>query len=205
MSYLNLFSHSQHTVVANIPPSFVTGLLDGHQDKQRKQSMYSIAKTIRLPATFVELRHQSTHEQLPSLAKLRTAARKALLWIWHYYWKHLGEHGSDPCREVVLKYLREGDSVKAKRMVDELERWPRDRVAKTVDEVKGSLPGNQAFIKCAELAERLKKGGEGRKDDGVTDTAMGGASVGQDIKDEEEDFGWTRFQGTWKTKPIGIV
>lgn len=75
---------------ASIENRFVTGLLDGQQDKQRKQSMYSLAKTIGLPATFVELRHQSTHEQLPSLAKLRSAARKALLWIWEYYWKHLG-------------------------------------------------------------------------------------------------------------------
>ncbi|EGR52634.1 uncharacterized protein TRIREDRAFT_102383 [Trichoderma reesei QM6a] len=78
---------------------FVTGLLDGHQDKLRKQSMYSIAKNIGLPATFVELRHQATHEQLPSLAKLRSAARKALDWIWDYYWKHLGEaeKAKDPC------------------------------------------------------------------------------------------------------------
>ncbi|KAF3359317.1 hypothetical protein VdG1_02340 [Verticillium dahliae VDG1] len=64
---------------------FVTGLLDGHQDKQRKLSMYSVAKTIGLPATFVELRHQATHEQLPSLAKLRAAARRALDWIWERF------------------------------------------------------------------------------------------------------------------------
>ncbi|PTB62869.1 Las1-domain-containing protein [Trichoderma citrinoviride] len=84
---------------------FVTGLLDGHQDKLRKQSMYSIAKNIGLPATFVELRHQATHEQLPSLAKLRSAARKALDWIWDYYWKHLGEadRAKDPCKELLSK------------------------------------------------------------------------------------------------------
>ncbi|KXJ93126.1 Las1-like-domain-containing protein [Microdochium bolleyi] len=68
---------------------FVTGLLDSQQDKQKKQSMYSLAKTIGLPATFVELRHQATHEQLPSLLKLRSAARKALAWIWEFYWRDL--------------------------------------------------------------------------------------------------------------------
>ncbi|KAK4103915.1 Las1-domain-containing protein [Parathielavia hyrcaniae] len=68
---------------------FVTGLLDSHQDKQRKMSMYDVAKSVGLPATFVELRHQATHEQLPSLTRLRSAARQALGWIWGYYWAHL--------------------------------------------------------------------------------------------------------------------
>ena len=54
--------------------SFVTGLLDSHQDKARKISMYGVAKSVGLPATFVELRHQATHEQLPSLTRLRAAA-----------------------------------------------------------------------------------------------------------------------------------
>ncbi|TVY80687.1 Pre-rRNA-processing protein las1, partial [Lachnellula suecica] len=51
--------------------------------------MYSLAKTIGLPATYVELRHQATHEELPSLSKLRTATQKALRWIWDYYWANL--------------------------------------------------------------------------------------------------------------------
>lgn len=68
---------------------FVTGLLDGFQDKKRKQSMYSIAKDIGLPATFVELRHQATHEELPALPKFRSAAKKAMDWIWDYYWRDL--------------------------------------------------------------------------------------------------------------------
>jgi ribosomal biogenesis protein LAS1 len=54
-------------------------------------SMYDVAKSVGLPATFVELRHQATHEQLPSLPRLRAAARKALAWIWDYYWRHLQE------------------------------------------------------------------------------------------------------------------
>lgn len=49
--------------------------------------MYSIAKNIGLPATYVELRHQATHEELPSLPILRAAAQRALVWIWSFYWK----------------------------------------------------------------------------------------------------------------------
>jgi hypothetical protein len=67
--------------------------MDSHQDKARKMSMYAVAKSVGLPATFVELRHQATHEQLPSLTRLRAAAEKALGWIYEYYWKHLDEAG----------------------------------------------------------------------------------------------------------------
>lgn len=76
--------------------SFVTGLMDSHQDKARKMSMYAVAKSVGLPATFVELRHQATHEQLPSLTRLRAAAEKALDWIYEYYWKHLDEASNTP-------------------------------------------------------------------------------------------------------------
>ncbi|KAF5544840.1 Las1 [Fusarium phyllophilum] len=174
---------------------FVTGLLDGHQDKQRKQSMYSIAKTIGLPATFVELRHQSTHEQLPSLAKLRTAAKKALLWIWDYYWKQLGEDNSDACRKAVLRYLNEGDESKLAALFQEFERWPPERVLKTVQEVKGSLPGNQAFLKCSELMQRLRESEEDKKSSksGTADTTMKDTEPDTGEADEEDDFGWSQL------------
>ncbi|TQS35131.1 hypothetical protein Golomagni_04456 [Golovinomyces magnicellulatus] len=51
--------------------------------------MYDIAKNIGLPSTFVELRHQATHEELPSLTRLRTATFEALDWIWNYYWVNI--------------------------------------------------------------------------------------------------------------------
>ncbi|KAM5342607.1 hypothetical protein ACJ41O_013573 [Fusarium nematophilum] len=185
---------------------FVTGLLDGHQDKQRKQSMYSVAKTIGLPATFVELRHQSTHEQLPSLAKLRKAAKKAMLWIWDYYWRHLGDDAGDPCRDAVLRYLREGDEGKLQGMVGELDRWPRERVLKTVEDVGGSLPGNQVFLKCAELSQRLSDLGS-EKETEATDTAMKDTESREPAARDrgQEDFGWSQYEGSWKPKPIGIV
>lgn len=187
-------------------------MLDGHQDKQRKQSMYSIAKTIGLPATFVELRHQSTHEQLPSLAKLRSAARKALDWIWDYYWKHLGEESEDPCKDAVLAYLREEDETKARGLVNELEQWPRERVLKTIEDLKTSLPGNKVYLKCARLSQELVEAAAKPEEDVmVTDTDELGTGDSQQAKPEEEiedsddDFGWSRFKGTWRPKPIGIV
>jgi ribosomal biogenesis protein LAS1 len=87
----------------------VTGLLDGYQDKRHKLSMYSIAKNIGLPATFVELRHQCTHEELPPLSKLRVAAERSLLWIWEHYWKSLEDPlvpmDADEYRTILREYL----------------------------------------------------------------------------------------------------
>lgn len=189
--------------------------------------MYSIAKTIGLPATFVELRHQSTHEQLPSLAKLRSAAKKALGWIWDYYWKHLGEDSDDPCKDAVMAYLREEDEIKGRGLFKSLEQWPRERVIKTVGELKGKLPGNKLFLKCAQLSRELIEAEASSAGDYLTveDTEMEDPEGPQPLKDtsdhqegtedpdrksekvgeQEEDFGWTRFEGTWKPKPIGIV
>ncbi|XDG01946.1 hypothetical protein ABKA04_001561 [Annulohypoxylon sp. FPYF3050] len=121
--------------------SFVTGLLDSQQDKQRKMSMYTVAKTIGLPATFVELRHQATHEQLPSLAKLRSAARKALDWIWAYYWKNLpGEEGNaedkgDKGKELVVKYLGEEDVGMRKAMHKQLRQWDEAVLLRKLEEI----------------------------------------------------------------------
>ncbi|SCB65196.1 unnamed protein product [Fusarium graminearum] len=171
---------------------FVTGLLDSHQDKQRKQSMYSVADTIGLPATFVELRHQCTHEQLPSLAKLRTAARKALLWIWDYHWKQLDEDSSDPCRMAILRYLKEGDATKLGTILDDFERWPKERLLKTIQELTQQLKGAKVDKKAT--------------NPGAMDTTMKDHEVDTVIVvEEDDDFGWSQFQGPWKPKPIGIV
>ncbi len=70
--------------------SFVTGLLDSQQESKYKVSMYAKAQQIGLPALFVDLRHESTHGDMPSLTNLRSAAQRALQWLWDDYWSKLG-------------------------------------------------------------------------------------------------------------------
>ena len=67
----------------------MTGLLDSEQDAKYKVSMYAKAKQIKLPASFVELRHEATHGDLPSVVVFRRAAEKSLDWLWNDYWKYL--------------------------------------------------------------------------------------------------------------------
>jgi len=71
--------------------------------------MYGVAKSVGLPATFVELRHQATHEQLPSLTRLRAAANKALNWIWEYYWRHLPDVEAVPSASAAALRQAEAD------------------------------------------------------------------------------------------------
>lgn len=161
--------------------------------------MYSIAKTIGLPATFVELRHQATHEQLPSLAKLRVAARKALAWIWEYYWKDLANEKTDPCRDAVLEYLRGGDNDKA---TSRLGRFGKGRVLGVIGELQSELPGNQVYLRCLKLSKEIlvrkeEEEGEQSKDDDDGVEGSGSGSVGES--------GWALYEGDWKAKPIGMA
>lgn len=83
--------------------------------------MYGVARTIGLPASFVELRHQGTHEPMPSLAQLRPAARRALGWIWEYYWKNLpseeagGGGGGGGLEDVRMKDVGEATTSTAQK------------------------------------------------------------------------------------------
>ena len=128
--------------------------------------MYSLAKTVGLPATFVELRHQSTHEQLPSLAQLRSAARKALMWIWDYYWKNLtpvDDEADDTnaignsltCDDAVRRYIGVDDA-DGMKLAELRTRWDSEQLAASISRLKSSVVGNQAYLKCASLAQQLQ-------------------------------------------------
>ncbi|KAI2623325.1 Las1-domain-containing protein [Hypoxylon sp. NC1633] len=223
---------------------FVTGLLDSQQDKQRKMSMYSIAKTIGLPATFVELRHQATHEQLPSLSKLRTAARKALAWIWDYYWKNLpgddsGADGdkSNLCQDVLVRYLQEESTAQIKVLHKQLKQWDEATLLQVLGEIGDSSQDTKVILRSVRMSQAIldgnfspsslltAKGSEslsaGQTLDYLrTDTRnlkielgkIGIADIGREMAEERvrrespaPAQGWTRYEGLWKPKPIGVV
>ncbi|RDW88612.1 hypothetical protein BP6252_00644 [Coleophoma cylindrospora] len=146
---------------------FVTGLLDSYQDKRRKLSMYSIAKTIGLPATYVELRHQATHEELPSLPKLRIAAQKALHWIWNYYWSQLtpelnanpGDVMAEPtCKACLQDYLHELDPRRRSELAETLARRSKDEVIENLLELDGGAHDIPTFWKTLELSRMFLVG-----------------------------------------------
>ncbi|CEI91307.1 hypothetical protein RMCBS344292_05604 [Rhizopus microsporus] len=67
---------------------FVNGLVDQRQTGKYALSVLTIAKKIGLPSWFVDLRHEGTHERLPHLIVLRSAATQAVAWLHDHYWIH---------------------------------------------------------------------------------------------------------------------
>ncbi|KAJ5909115.1 hypothetical protein N7495_001797 [Penicillium taxi] len=67
---------------------FVTGLVDTKIHGQRR-TMFQRAMDQGLPASFVELRHEATHREPPSLIVLRKASQRSLEWLWHNYWAEI--------------------------------------------------------------------------------------------------------------------
>lgn len=145
---------------------FVTGLLDSHQDKASKQTMWSVAKTIGLPASLVETRHKCTHEALPSLSRLRDVAQRALLWIWEFYWKGLGEDesafgnggsgGDEGLRSVLLKYLRgDGEETDGKSLMRGLKSWDEVEVLRTLEDVGDEAEDPGVVLRCLKLSQQI--------------------------------------------------
>ncbi|KAL3928816.1 MAG: hypothetical protein SGPRY_002227 [Prymnesium sp.] len=64
----------------------VNGLVDPFQQGQRALSIHAIARELSLPAALVDLRHECTHNRLPSLSAFRLLAEQALLWLHQHYW-----------------------------------------------------------------------------------------------------------------------
>lgn len=88
---------------------FVTGFCDIGRHKERTlepSSMLEIARQIDMPAEFVALRHEATHEDLPGIQRLVTATQGALEWLWKVYWSRLDESEDAETTLVALPALK---------------------------------------------------------------------------------------------------
>lgn len=64
----------------------VNGLVDPGQQSYFAQSVLVLAEKLGLPGWIVELRHDGTHKQLPSMTVLRAAAQYMIDWYDRNYW-----------------------------------------------------------------------------------------------------------------------
>ncbi|KAK3328473.1 Las1-like-domain-containing protein [Cercophora scortea] len=184
---------------------FVTGLLDSHQDKQRKMSMYGVAKSVGLPATFVELRHQATHEQLPSLTRLRAAAKKALVWIWEYYWRHLPSdvveslptttttatttvvgNSRSSCRDALMRQLEGEEVATRKDLQEDIRKYGEREVLTALNAIADTTTVSRVLRRVLALTREIMEdaaaaGGAGEKEEEEE------VVMGEDHCMEEED------------------
>ncbi|XP_076928465.1 uncharacterized protein LOC143592435 [Bidens hawaiensis] len=68
----------------------VIRLVNGIVDKTRKKNEISIgeaADAIGIPRMLIDIRHECSHRDLPSLSLVRLASTKALDWLKSYYWE----------------------------------------------------------------------------------------------------------------------
>jgi len=196
--------------------------------------MYSIAKSIGLPATFVELRHQATHEELPSLPKLRFAAEKALQWIWSYYWVNLSEESSDTedCKFFLGRLLSEESEDTRRTMEANLAKWTSEEILNDLSEIDENTDDTKILLKSARLSRRVINGewDSGSSESSFQEQDSQGkdlekireemASIQDKLRDAESDEpnnagpkptsekevkGWCPWQGPWVPRPIGAA
>ena len=95
----------------------VNGVADSSQKGKVAFSVASLAKQYGLPRLLVDLRHESTHNELPSLQVLRIAAQHGLAWLKERYWKAQDvfiEDSYSKIAEISWKYVQSHKDAVAK-------------------------------------------------------------------------------------------
>ena len=65
----------------------VNGICDPSQKGKFAVSVQTLATQLNVPRTLVDIRHDSTHNQLPSIQRLRKASEDAIGWLNVHYWE----------------------------------------------------------------------------------------------------------------------
>ena len=97
-------------------PSRARQVTDKARAKAARKSMYVLATHLRLPRSFVDVRHRATHGTLklqPSLGRWRALAREALGWLWEERWR--GLVGGDAGREGRRRGLEGWEALEGRR------------------------------------------------------------------------------------------
>lgn len=99
----------QSNTATKVNNSFVTLLVDSKLPGLKGKTMFQRAVDLGLPASFVELRHEATHRELPSLVVLRNASQRSLEWLWDYYWVKVdfsAPSGGDDTKGSEMEYAK---------------------------------------------------------------------------------------------------
>ncbi|KAJ1447995.1 Las1-like-domain-containing protein [Pelagophyceae sp. CCMP2097] len=87
----------------------VNGLVDAGQASKTAKSVSGLAFALGLPSWLVDIRHQATHNSLPSLELLTAAARELLSYLQVKYWQAQADHlagDAANCRQTLETYWR---------------------------------------------------------------------------------------------------
>ena len=120
--------------------------------------MFIKAKQIGLPTSFVELRHEATHGDLPSLVVLRKAAKKALEWLWKDYWEYFHVHMGN-LDEDNLSAFKDGREKLKQNFRDILRSYHSKylQATKSKNHLESLLPMPVTIKACDELVSICKE------------------------------------------------
>jgi hypothetical protein len=107
--------------------------------------MYDMAESYGMPLTFVELRHEITHGQIPSVQTLQRHATEALDWLWKEFWAKLVP---DPPPSSEANRIAEEERVAREAQVI-VSTYLAARIAK----LKGGAAGKKRKAASAEAAD----------------------------------------------------
>lgn len=119
----------------------VNGVIDPLQRSVRASSIRTLAHTMGLPASLVELRHESTHNRLPAIGRLVLGADEALVWLHGHYWAPQHE-------------LRHVASDAVRSALDEYRRQTLSCSATAADGSRGAPPPRKHVLACALALDR---------------------------------------------------
>lgn len=97
-------------ILAMLYSMAIMRIVNGMIEKTRKQTEMSIAEAaevINMPRMLIDIRHEGSHRELPSIRLLRIASEKALSWLKSYYWD----------AQVVAIPLRRGKGKKLRKEI----------------------------------------------------------------------------------------
>lgn len=118
---------------------FVNGLVDREQKGKFAKSINQLARSMGLPSWFVDLRHASTHERLPSLTVLRAGALQAVGWLHDNYWIH-------NIKPKHLQQLQQGNP----KIKEKLNRYKECRKSYIKEKYSGKKDDPNPYVSCIE-------------------------------------------------------
>lgn len=138
--------------------SFVTGFCDNGPNRYDKMSMFDVARRIDMPSSFIELRHEATHGELPSLQRLQRNVDLALAWLWRYFWAKLDEVADQPNETTRDLGAEEAQKWKGE-CKDVLRTYVRARIAAKSKRSKGvPKAGGEIDLACLQLVRKCQDG-----------------------------------------------
>jgi len=135
----------------------VNGICDPSQKGKFAVSVQTLATQLNVPRTLVDIRHDSTHNQLPSIQRLRKASEDAIGWLDANYWerqKRKLEHVTEEMRLVIRAMVECERGQNVKKSKDE---------SNNSDDDESMYDSEEEMHAKTEKANKMKREKETRK------------------------------------------